>query len=405
MSTLRFLREKAGVLVAGIIGLSLFIFVISDFFGNGRGQRIRARKYYELGRIGNQSISYQDFEQRMQNLIEIYKLSGNANLTEAATESLREQVWQQMVREKILDSHYKKLGIGVSTEELDELVLGNNPHPIVQQLFTDQKTGTFNKSFLVNFLKQTEVEETAKKYWLFFEDEIVNDRMSTKFNTLVSKGLYVTSKQVEFEKNLTQSTVDFSFVMKNYSSVKDSLVKISSADIENYYNSHKNSYKRNALRDIEYVAFEVTPSDEDTKQAEDWINKTKTDFADAADPVQFINLTADTRFTGSYVPLSEVPPVLKEFAKKENLKEVYGPYNENGTLKLARLIAVADRPDSVHVRHILIATGSQRTLEAAKHEADSLVTLIKKGTSFNALAMTNSDDKGTAWVGLRKEEW
>jgi hypothetical protein len=32
MSALQLLREKAGVLVAGVIGLSLFIFVVSDFF-------------------------------------------------------------------------------------------------------------------------------------------------------------------------------------------------------------------------------------------------------------------------------------------------------------------------------------------------------------------------------------
>ena len=48
-----------------------------------------------------------------------------------------------MVREKILDTQYKKLGIGVSTEEVDELVLGNNPHQIVQQLFTDQTDRSF----------------------------------------------------------------------------------------------------------------------------------------------------------------------------------------------------------------------------------------------------------------------
>jgi peptidyl-prolyl cis-trans isomerase D len=184
MSAIQFLREKAGVLVAGIIGLSLFLFVISDFFGNGRGQRRQARKYYELGQIAGEYVSYQDFEGRVQSLFEIYKLSGSSSIDEATAESIREQVWQQMVREKIQDNQYKKLGIGVSTEEVDELVLGNEPHPIVTQLFTDRSTGVFNKSFLVNFLKQIEVDETAKKYWLFFENEIVNDRMNTKYNSL-----------------------------------------------------------------------------------------------------------------------------------------------------------------------------------------------------------------------------
>ena len=138
MSTLQFLREKAGVLVAGVIGLSLLLFVVSDFFGNGRGQRLKQKKYYEIGEIGGEHVSYQDYELRLQNLLEIYKLSGRTNIDEATTETMREQTWQQMVREKILDSQYKKLGIGVSTEEVDELVLGNNPHQIVQQLFTDQ---------------------------------------------------------------------------------------------------------------------------------------------------------------------------------------------------------------------------------------------------------------------------
>jgi len=287
----------------------------------------------------------------------------------------------------------------VSSEEVDELVLGNNPHPVVMQLFTDQKTGTFNKSFLVNFLKQTEVDETAKKYWLFFENQIVDDRMSSKYNSLVSKGLFVTSKQAEFDKNLSAATVDFSYIMKNYSSISDSLVKITSADIEAYYSKHKDDFRKTALRDIEYVTFDIVPSADDINQAEEWINKTKTEFAEAPDPVQFINLTADSRYTGFFVPYSEVPDTLRDFVKKEDLKTVFGPYNEDGILKIAKLIEVADRPDSVHARHILISAGQTRTLERARNEADSLIRLIKSGTSFATLAITNSDDQGSAQLG------
>lgn len=399
MSALQFLREKAGVLVAGLIGLSLFIFVVSDFFGNGRGQRLKAKKYYEIGKIGDETVSFQDYEQKVQNLLDIYKLSGNSSPDENTIESIREQVWQQMIREKVLDKQYTKLGIGVSSEEVDELVLGSNPHPIVAQLFTDQETGTFNKSFLVNFLKQTELDETAKKYWLYFEDEIVNDRMSTKYNTLVSKGLYVSSKQAEFDRNLSAATVDFSYIMKNYSSVSDSLVKTSQGEIESYYSRHKDNFKRTALRDIEYVAFDVVPSEEDIKQAEEWITKTKTEFAEATDPEQFINLTADTRHIGFFVPLNQVPDTLRDFAKKENTSEIFGPYNEDGTFKLARILAVANRPDSVHARHILLSPSSTRSLDQARSQADSLVKLIKTGTSFAFLAMSNSDDRGSSQLG------
>lgn len=399
MSTLQFLREKAGVLVAGVIGLSLLLFVVSDFFGSGRGQRLKAKKYYELGEIAGEKVSYQDYETRLQNLQEIYKMSGRSNLDEATTESMREQVWQQMVREKILDSQYEDLGIGVSNEEVDGLVLGNNPHQIVQQLFADPQTGAFNKSFLVNFLKQTEVDPTVKKYWLFFENEIVNDRMNNKYNTLVSRGLYVTSKQAEFDRLLSANTVDFSYIMKNYASIPDSSVTVTQSEMQSYYEKHKTSYKRTALRDIEYVTFDVAPSEDDIKQAENWINKTKEELAQATDPVEFINSTADTRHVGFFLPLSNLPENLKEFARKEDTKAIFGPYVEEGSYKLAKLIAVENRPDSVHVRHILITPNQQKSMTQAKTEADSLIKLIKSGTSFEALALTNSDDQGSAQLG------
>jgi peptidyl-prolyl cis-trans isomerase D len=399
MSALQFLREKAGVLVAGVIGLSLFLFVVSDFFGRGRGQRLKQKKYYEIGQIGGEYVSYQDYEQRLQNLIEIYKLSGRSNMDETTTETIREQTWQQMVREHILDAQYEKLGVGCPNEEVDELVLGNKPHQIVQQLFTDQKTGAFNKSALVNFLKQTEADETAKKYWLFFENEIVNDRMNTKYNTLVSKGLYVTSKQAEFDRNLSSTTVDFSYVLKNYASISDSSVTVSKSEIDSYYADHKQTFKRTALRDVEFVTFDVVPSDDDLKQAEQWITTAKGDFAAAPDPVQFINLTADSRYTGFFLPLNSVPEKLRDYAKTEDLTGVFGPYIEDGSYKLAKLLAVAERPDSVHARHILIGTGQTRSLEDAKKQADSLVKLIKAGTKFEAIALANSDDKGSAQIG------
>ena len=399
MSAIQFLRERAGVLVAGVIGVSLFIFVIGDFFGGGSGQGRKARKYYEIGEIAGEQISYQDYEQRVQNLFEIYKLSGTTTIDEATAESIREQIWQQMVREQIQDKQYDDLGIGVSTEEVDELVLGNDPHPIVRQLFTDQSTGFFNQSFLVNFLKQIEVDETAKRYWLFFENEIVSDRMNTKYNNLVARGLYVTSKQAEFDMNLASTNVDFSYIQKNYAAIPDSVVSITSNDIESYYSEHKETFKRNALRDIEYVTFDVIPSDEDIRQSEEWINNIAGEFSEATDPVQFINLNADTRHPDQYLTIENVPENLRDFVKEEDKSALFGPYREGDYFKVVRLLDVASRPDSVHARHILLSPEQTGSLEQTKAVADSLINLIRTGTPFELVAMENSVDQGSAQVG------
>jgi len=399
MAILQDLREKAGPLLAIVIGISLLLFIVSDFFGSNTSQRRKANKYYQLATIDGESVSYQEFEARVQDLADIYKMSGSTEINEEMMQSLREQVWQQMLSEKLMGKTYRQVGLGVSPDEVEMLVFGDDRHPIVRQLFTDPGTGTFNESFLVNFLKATETDDATKKYWLFFEDQIINDRLNTKLVNLMSKGLYVTGKQSEYENSLHENTVSFSYMVRNYASIPDSLVKVTSDEIRSYYDKHKDQFKRGASRDIEYITFEIAPSEEDIKETETWAVNEKENFAAATEVIQYINLTADTRYTGSYLTMDDLPESLRPLAETGDKTTVLGPYLEDETFKLARIIDIADRPDSVRAAHILLSPNANRTLAQARKEADSLSALIRSGIDFNLLAMANSDDQGSAQVG------
>jgi len=399
MAILQDLREKAGPLLAIVIGISLLLFIVSDFFGSNTSQRRKANKYYQLATIDGESVSYQEFEARVQDLADIYKMSGSTEINEEMMQSLREQVWQQMLSEKLMGKTYRQVGLGVSPDEVEMLVFGDDRHPIVRQLFTDPGTGTFNESFLVNFLKATETDDATKKYWLFFEDQIINDRLNTKLVNLMSKGLYVTGKQSEYENSLHENTVSFSYMVRNYASIPDSLVKVTSDEIRSYYDKHKDQFKRGASRDIEYITFEIAPSEEDIKETETWAVNEKENFAAATEVIQYINLTADTRYTGSYLTMDDLPESLRPLAETGDKTTVLGPYLENETFKLARIIDIADRPDSVRAAHILLSPNANRTLAQARKEADSLIALVRSGIDFNLLAMANSDDQGSAQVG------
>jgi peptidyl-prolyl cis-trans isomerase D len=399
MAILQDLREKAGPLLAIVIGISLLLFIVSDFFGSNTSQRRKANKYYQLATIDGESVSYQEFEARVQDLADIYKMSGSTEINEEMMQSLREQVWQQMLSEKLMGKTFRQVGLGVSPDEVEMLVFGDDRHPIVRQLFTDPGTGTFNESFLVNFLKATETDDATKKYWLFFEDQIINDRLNTKLVNLMSKGLYVTGKQSEYENSLHENTVSFSYMVRNYASIPDSLVKVTSDEIRSYYDKHKDQFKRGASRDIEYITFEIAPSEEDIKETETWAVNEKENFAAATEVIQYINLTADTRYTGSYLTMDDLPESLRPLAETGDKTTVLGPYLEDETFKLARIIDIADRPDSVRAAHILLSPNANRTLAQARKEADSLIALVRSGIDFNLLAMANSDDQGSAQVG------
>lgn len=401
MATLQTIRDKAGVLVAAIIGIAILAFVLGDFLGGKNGGGFRNKKRLEIGEIAGNSISYIDFDKKVNNLTEIYKLSGQQVTDEATITSIQQQTWDQMVRNMVMSKEYEKLGLNVSGEELFDMVQGKNPHAYVRQIFTDQSTGNFDRGALIRFLKNMEFDETGnqRKYWMFLENQIDEERMFTKYLNLVRKGLNVTSFQAEQNYELNSKVVDFKYLLKRYASLSDSSVTVSEADIKAYYDEHKKGYKQTASRSIEYVAFDVNPSQNDIKEADDWINHIKPDFEKANNTEQFVNANSDIPFDPKNYKNGELPELINDFMFSNPVGSVYGPYLENETYKLAKLAAVNNLPDSVHARHILISPGPERSEDRAKQIADSLATLIKSGTDFALLATLNSDDKGSAQLG------
>ncbi|MDX2414308.1 MAG: peptidyl-prolyl cis-trans isomerase, partial [Bacteroidales bacterium] len=94
-----------------------------------------------------------------------------------------------------------------------------------------------------------------------------------------------------------------------------------------------------------------------------------------------------------------VPEIIREFVTQGNTSEVFGPYVEDNTYNLARILDIETRPDSVHARHILLSSAAFGSREAAKLQADSIKQLIETGSDFGTLAMINSSDQGSAQLG------
>ncbi|MDZ7635102.1 MAG: hypothetical protein U5L72_12030 [Bacteroidales bacterium] len=77
---------------------------------------------------------------------------------------------------------------------------------------------------------------------------------------------------------------------------------------------------------MEYMVFDIAPSESDMKETETWAINEKENFAAATDIVQYINLTADTRHTGFYNNLTDLPESLRELAESGDRSVVTGPY-------------------------------------------------------------------------------
>ena len=402
MATLQKIRTKAGLLVAIVIGISLAAFVLGDMLKSGSS--IMRKGQMEIGEIDGESVQYPDFQKKLEELGEIYKRNTQQDqLDENSWVQVREQAWQGFVSEIVMGDVYDELGIKISSDELFDMIQGTNLHPIIQQNFRNPNTGQVDRSAVVRFLKNldTGAAPEDRNLWLYIENQIEEDREQTKYSTMVGKGLYVTNDEVQKSILAKNKKVNFDYIAINLSSISDSLVTVTENDLKDYFKKHQDNYKQEKLRKIEYITFPVVPSDNDFKDAENWINDIKADFETTTDNIQFVNSNSDNRFVETWGKKDNLPENIGSWVFAEGAEKgaVFGPYFENDSYTLAKVHAIEMMPDSVKARHILLKVETQEEATAMQALADSLKTAIEKGSNFANLATQYSTDKGSVISG------
>ncbi len=398
MATLQKIRNRAGIAIAIFIGVALAAFILGDLFKSTSS--LTRGKAMELAEVDGKVITYPEFQSKVSELEEIYKMnSGKTSLDAQTSEQIKEQTWQNMVRNLTMKDIYEELGIGVSSSELFDMVQGKNPHAIIQSIFRDPNTGTLNRGALIQFLKYQQSNSTGKErsYWLFIENQIIEERSFAKYNNLLAKGIYVTSEEAKSDLKGRNHQANIQFVAKPFSSVPDTDVKATDEELKSYYEKNKENYKQENNRNIEYVSFPVEASKADEDKLIKWSNDIKAEFATVEDPAAFVNINSDVPFDASYFKQVELSPELGAFAFAGKIGDIYGPYKDGKSWKLAKIQKFEELPDSVEARHILIRVNSQAELAKATATIDSIKNLIVvKGQKFEDVARAKSDDTGSA---------
>jgi peptidyl-prolyl cis-trans isomerase D len=412
MATLQKIRNKAGVLVAVVIGLALMAFIMGDLLNSGPS--VFSGNKMEVAEINGTSINYLDYNTKIEQLSDFYRANYQiTSLDQETMNNIREEIWRTTVREEILGKAYNDLGINVSVEELKIMLMGDSvnaggynilneePHPIVRRMFTNPETGEFNRFQMMNYFNviSDEVYKDERKRWVYLENQIVDERLSQKYFTLLRKGFHPNSLDAKYFAVESGSTVDFNFVYQSFNTIPDDQVEASESDIKAYYEEHKSSFKQEEGRSIEYAIFVISPSEADDNMAHDFINQSKIAFTRSDNPISFINTNSDLPYKDRNYSKSELPEALQDSIFNAKPGFVTGTYFENGSYKMARLIGFNQVSDSVRARHILISLSVQRDDQRAKEIADSLASAITKGSSFFQLAKDFSSDESNREIG------
>ena len=403
MGTLGKIRNRSGLLLT-VIGFAMLAFILGDFM---QSKRSGGSSTPHVGEILGESILIQKFEETVE-LGKANWQSQNQNqiLSQTILGQIRNQAWDQLSREMIMDNQYNILGLSVSDEEWIERISGVNVHPDISQIqsFQDPNTGQFDRTKVLGYLQQIEQDPSGESVdrWIDFQKYLINSILNEKYNKLIEKGSYVNSLEAKNSFNEGVQNITFNYLSVPFNVINDSTVLVSDKEIKKYYNSNKDDFKQDPTRDVEFISFNVVASIEDDIETKNSISSLVDDFTAYDDYSLIVKRNTDNqRAKFSYLKESELKND-SAFALllKSKKGTVIGPYKPDVSVyRIAKLVDVMNRPDSVEARHILITPTNEMSIDSVNLRITSLKELIKKGADFSKLAELNSVDQQSAKVG------
>ena len=414
MAVLNKIRQRSLVLIL-VIAMALFSFVIGDLFKNsdslGPSQDV-------IATINGKDINRLEFQEK----VKIYQDRSGGRQT--STQSMN-AIYNQELRKIILESEFDALGLSVEKDEMRDLLKNSfSSYPEFQDA-----NGIFDVNRLNAYIANlkdispdvatltTGGQPISVNYesWTNNEQSIAANAIQQSYYNMIKAGVSTTISEAEDDYFGDAKTVDIKYVQIPYTSIADSLVKVSKSEISAYIKDHEDTYKADASREVVYVEYkeEASKADEDEIKAgllalmndrQEYNETTKSadtiaGFNTTDDVEDFINANSDIKYNDTFLRTAQLPAVAKDTLTKLSAGSYYGPYKDGEYFKLSKVIATKQLPDSVKVRHILIPfIGGQgadasiaKTPEQAKVTADSILAKIKSGTKFLDLLELSSD--------------
>jgi peptidyl-prolyl cis-trans isomerase D len=415
MATLERIRNKAGLLVI-VVGLALFAFIIGDFLRSGSTFFRQSKEKVVI--VDGESINIKDFQSRVEETTNMYKIRGNTSISEEDQNRIRQSVFEEVVGTILLDKVSERIGLAVGKDEIKDLIMGNNISPIILQIpdFQNPETGKFDKNGLLRFLQTIELDDLTsfspeeqqqilqmKKSWLNVENSIIRQKQVSKLGTLIASAIVVNSLDAKAAYDDNAVSVDFNYVSQSYSTIPDSQVVVTNAEVEKLYNLRKTAYKQEKAKVIDYIAINVIPSEADFKDNANRLDEVKAELVTTNNNVADIlsDVNSEVPYLDVYYTVSELDEDQLNFVREAQTGAVEGPFLKNGVYSIYKLVDVKQASDSVSVSLLPMPNYGDEVRE--KVFSDSLINVIKSGKSFTEVAQELTQGQFNSDLGWQTE--
>ncbi|MEO8166624.1 MAG: peptidylprolyl isomerase [bacterium] len=398
------MRDSMPVILFGLL-IAFVITIIFEWGMDYLGMRGGQSNY--VGEIEGKKITYQEFSELVKQASENQKSQTGAEPDENALKQTRQQVWDQLVTQHLVEKEIAKLGLRVSDQEIVDWVRGDNPPEDLKRNFIDS-TGQFRRDmyeqFLSNpnqFIRNEQDPNYGSKWLADYEKGLRQRRLSEKLQSLLTNSLRVGEGEVlrRFTDQNIKYGAAYAFFDPNVF-VKDADVTVTDADVKEFYEKNLDQYKFEASRKIKFVVFNENPSAQDSADA---LKSIQDDYKSAMSGTDFLTLVAnrsDKPDSGAWYKHGELGPAVEGTLFTSKAGSVIGPISEFDGYHLLKILD--ERKGSaefVKASHILIPIPASADSVQAKATAAEVAHLAKSGQDFSALAVKYSKDPSNAQKG------
>lgn len=272
---MNFFRKLAGPVVAliSITFLAWMVFDLSGLTGEGSLSRSRA-----AGKVNDQTLDSRDYELLVQRAQEQAQQQNQTNLGADDYARLRDQVWNDWVDQAVLQSEYRRRGLQVTDEELAEAIR-TTPLPEIAQEPSFQTDGRFDPTKYQRWLSSA----TAAQILPTLEERYRGEMMRAKLLRVVTADVFVSDAELwqRFRDEHETVKIDLAAIIPR-NAVPDSVVTVTTEEVERYYRDHGDQFKRPETAFLSYVMVPRALTETDSAAALTRIREVRAEIAGGA---------------------------------------------------------------------------------------------------------------------------
>jgi len=388
------MRESTGA----ILWLLVFAFGVIWVLQDSGGLDTIGQVGNNIGSVNGDPISVDEYNQAVDQQVQSYQNQTGESMPPQMLDQTRDRVFNQLVEARLREQEMERLGLGVSDDELVEMIQGDDPHPIIKAYFSDGNGGV-DRALLQNFIANPD----ATADWINIENYLRSERRRQKLENLINSTVRITEADIVEEYAQRNKTVDVRYVALRYSSLPDDEISYDDGDLRSFYNEHREEFAREKSFDLSYVTASKAPTAADSAATLSDVESLRESFAAAEDDSLFLARNGSERpWTDAYFRRDELAEDIAD-AVFDDIEEgsVVGPIISGGQVHLVKVIDVRPPEETaVKARHILFraAEGDDEARAEALAEARDIRRQLLNGGDFAELAAQHSDD-GTAQRG------